>query len=188
MKLIVGLGNPGPEYAHTRHNAGFMAIDRLLARHAPAESPKSRFHSRVYDTPVAGQRCLLIQPMTFMNRSGLAVGEAARFYKLDPADLIILVDDINLPVGRIRLRADGGPGGHNGLIDIERALSSRDYPRLRIGVDAPGRARQTDYVLGRFAPDQADALDDSLNRAADAVETWLTDGIDLAMTRHNAPA
>jgi PTH1 family peptidyl-tRNA hydrolase len=189
MKLIVGLGNPGSEYVRTRHNAGFMGIERLAARHGlTADRPKAKFHGAVLEGPVAGERCILLEPMTYMNHSGLAVGEAVTFYKLDLRDIMILVDDLALPVGRIRLRADGSAGGHNGLGDVERALGGTAYPRLRIGIDAPAPAgiSQVDYVLGTFGPDQRAALDPALDRACDAVECWITRGIDEAMTRFNA--
>ncbi len=189
MKLIVGLGNPGPEYAKTRHNAGFMAVDRLAQRHGFA-GPKSKFHAGVLEGAIGVggdlHRVLLMQPTTYMNRSGLAVGEARAFYKLEPADILVLVDEAALPLGSIRLRASGSPGGHNGLKDLERALGTRDYPRLRIGIDPPpGRVPQADYVLGKFTADQLDALDPALTRACDAVETWLAEGIDAAMNRYN---
>lgn len=187
MKLIVGLGNPGAEYANTRHNAGFLVLERLAKRHHLTDSPiRSKFHSAILEGDIAGQRCLLMQPMTFMNRSGLAVGEAATFYKLDPSDLMIVVDDLALPCGRIRLRSDGSPGGHNGLTDIQRALGSAAYPRLRVGIDAPGRVPQKDYVLGRFSPDQWSALEPAIDHSCDAIECWLKLGIDQAMTRFNA--
>lgn len=188
MKLIVGLGNPGTQYARTRHNAGFMALERLARRHGLlAQAVKARFHAAVLDGPIAGNKCVLFEPQTFMNRSGRAVQEALAFYKLEPADLIVLVDDVALPTGRIRLRAAGSAGGHNGLADIERALSTADYPRLRIGIDAPPpRVAQSDYVLGRFSPDELDRLDPALNAACDAVEAWITDGIDKAMSIFNA--
>jgi PTH1 family peptidyl-tRNA hydrolase len=188
MKLIVGLGNPGPEYAKTRHNAGFMVVDRLATRHRLTDlgSAKSKFHSGVLEGPIAGERCILMQPMTYMNRSGLAVGEAVAFYKLDPAtDLLIVVDDIALDVGRIRLRPDGGAGGHNGLLDVERSLGTSVYPRLRIGIDPKGLAPQKDYVLGRFSPDQWAKLEPTLDVACDAIETWIKDGVSKAMTRYN---
>lgn len=185
MRLIVGLGNPGPEYVATRHNAGFMVVDRLARRHA-AGADRAMFHGLVMDGQVAGARCLLLKPMTYMNRSGQSVGEAVGFYKLDPAaDVLVVVDDVALPAGRIRLRAGGSAGGHNGLTDIERALGTREYPRLRIGIDSPGRVPQRDYVLGRFSPDQVKLLEPALDAACDAIECWITDGIDKAMTRYN---
>ncbi len=191
MKLIVGLGNPGPQYAGTRHNAGFMAIDALARRHGLA-GERAKFHALTLEgaIPAQGQlhRVALLKPITFMNRSGLAVNDARAFFKIEPKDILILVDDIALPTGQLRLRASGSPGGHNGLKDLEQALGTRDYPRLRIGIDRPpGRIAQVDYVLGRFTDEQHDALGPALVRACDAIETWLAEGIDLAMTKHNAP-
>ena len=185
MKLIVGLGNPGPEYEATRHNAGFMVVDRLARRHG-LTGPRMRFHAGVLEGPVAGHKCLLMQPTTYMNRSGLAVGEAAAFYKLAPADLLVVVDDVALPAGRIRLRGEGSAGGHNGLADIERALGTAAYPRLRIGIDPPGRVPQKDYVLGRFKPEQLLAIDTACDRACDCIESWIRDGIEKTMSLYNA--
>jgi peptidyl-tRNA hydrolase, PTH1 family len=185
MKIIVGLGNPGSEYVKTRHNAGFMAIERLAQRHG-VSGVKTNFHAGVLDGLVAGHRCLLVQPMTFMNRSGLTVAEAVNFYKLDLTDLLIIVDEAALDVGAIRLRATGSAGGHNGLRDIEDRLGTQDYPRLRIGVSSPTRASRKDFVLGRFSEEQLADLDPALNRACDAVECWLDDGIDKAMSLYNA--
>ncbi|MFA9479057.1 aminoacyl-tRNA hydrolase [Phycisphaerales bacterium AB-hyl4] len=186
MKLIVGLGNPGPEYVATRHNVGFMVVERLARRHRINDAPRAKFHSAVVEGPVADEKCLLMLPQTYMNRSGLAVADAMRFYKLDKPDLLVVVDDVALPVGRIRLRGEGSAGGHNGLTDIEKAVNGRDYPRLRIGIDPPGRARQRDYVLGRFSPDQLDRLDPAMDKACDAIECWIRDGLEKAMSLHNA--
>lgn len=187
MKLIVGLGNPGAEYEKTRHNAGFMVVDRLATRHG-LSGARMKFHSGVIEGRIAGQGCALLQPMTYMNRSGQAVAEAIGFFKLEPSDVMIVVDDVALPVGRIRLRADGSAGGHNGLADIQRALGGAAYPRLRVGIDAPGRVAQRDYVLGRFTAEQLDAVAPAIERACDAIECWLTDGIDKAMNLYNADA
>ena len=200
MKLIVGLGNPGPEYAKTRHNVGFMLVDRLATRHNLTRA-KHKFHSGILDDELfinsggtrengtgnsGGHRCILMQPMTYMNRSGLAVGEAVRFYKLDPEnDVLILVDDIALDCGTIRLRAGGSAGGHNGLTDIERALSTRDYPRLRIGVDAKGRVPQKDYVLGKFTAEQWNKVDPALDRGTKCIEMWLSEGLEKAASLFN---
>lgn len=185
MKLIVGLGNPGAEYEKTRHNVGFMVLDRLAQRHG-LTGPRSRFHAGVLEGQIAGQRCILMQPTTYMNRSGLAVGEAVRFYKLEPADLMVVVDDIALPCGKIRLRAEGSAGGHNGLSDIERSLGTRAYPRLRFGIDAPGRVPQKNYVLSKFSPDQLDVVEPAIFEACDAIESWLKVGIEKTMTAFNA--
>jgi len=185
MKLIVGLGNPGPEYAKTRHNAGFMAVERLANRHR-ITGVKHKFHAGVLEGRIADHKTLLMQPMTYMNRSGLSVGEAMAFYKLDPADLLVLVDEAALDLGAIRLRAAGSPGGHNGLADIQRVLATPAYPRLRIGVGPQGRAPRKDFVLARFTDDQLADLDPVLERCADAIECYLRHGIDKAMSLHNA--
>ncbi len=188
MKLIVGLGNPGPEYAKTRHNAGFMAVDRFVQRHT-LDGPRMKFHAGLWEGAcfVAGKghRVLVAQPTTYMNRSGLCVGEAAAFYKLTPADIMVVVDDLALEAGSIRVRSTGGAGGHNGLKDIQRALGTMHYPRLRIGIDSKGLANQVDYVLGRFTEDQLAAVQPALVRSCEAIECWLAEGIDKTMTRFN---
>ncbi|MEM9418477.1 MAG: aminoacyl-tRNA hydrolase [Planctomycetota bacterium] len=184
MKLIVGLGNPGPEYAKTRHNAGFMAIEKLANRHG-LMGAKHKFHAGVLEGRINMHKVMLMQPTTYMNRSGLAVGEAAAFYKLEPEDILILVDEIALDVGQIRLRASGSPGGHNGLKDLERALGTRDYPRLRLGIGPRTRAPQVDFVLGKFTDEQLDEMNFTLGKACDCIESWLEDGIELAMTKYN---
>jgi PTH1 family peptidyl-tRNA hydrolase len=190
MKIIAGLGNPGAGYDRTRHNAGFMAVDRLLARVAPAQHGKARFQSLTWETALPGAgKCLLMKPVTYMNLSGRAVSEALRFYKADPAeDLLVLVDDVALPVGSIRIRASGGAGGHNGLSDIQRHCGGEGYARLRIGVDPPGRIPQVDYVLGKFSPEQWDALQPALERAADATVKWAGEGVLAAMNEFNTRA
>ena len=186
MKIIVGLGNPGNEYTKTRHNAGFMVLDRFASRHG-LSNPKSKFHSAVLEGQILGERSALLQPMTFMNRSGLAVGETVRFYKTEPGEsLMIAVDDVALPAGQIRMRSTGGAGGHNGLADIERVLGTQAYPRLRIGIDPPGRVPQADYVLGRFTSQQLELLEPAIDRACDALECWINEGIDQAMTKYNS--
>lgn len=144
-----------------------------------------KFHAAFYDGQLLGQRCAMLKPMTYMNRSGTTVREAMQFYKLDPDDMLVIVDDVALPLGTIRLRASGSAGNHNGLLDIEGVLATRAYPRLRIGIDAPGRIPQKDYVLGRFTAEQLDVIDPTLNRAADCVESWLTTDIDQVMSRYN---
>jgi len=187
VKVVAGLGNPGAQYAMTRHNAGFMALDELLARHAPGQPPRSRFHAAVVEARLPGAGpCLLLKPMTFMNRSGLAVAEAVRFYKVRvETDLLVVVDDVALPTGAIRLREQGGAGGHKGLLDIERALGTSRWARLRVGIDSPGDTPQADYVLQRFSPQQRTLLEPALRRAADAVEVWAREGAAAAMNRFN---
>lgn len=187
MKLIVGLGNPGLQYERTRHNAGFMAVDRLAHLHAQGGVPKARFQSVCLEAQIGGEKCLLMKPTTYMNRSGGAVAEAVHFFKLVPAsDLLVLVDDVALPVGAIRLRADGSAGGHNGLADIERALGSNQYPRCRIGIGAkPPFMIQADWVLSRFTAEEQPDLDRSVQQAAMAAEHFVSRGIQSAMNAFN---
>ena len=192
MKLIVGLGNPTAEYARTRHNIGFMIVEALAERHG-ITGGKSKFHARVVEGTIADQRVMMMLPETYMNRSGLAVGEAASFYRLEPDEVMVVVDDTALPLGNIRLRGTGSCGGHNGLSDIERALGTDSYPRLRFGVGAPRtadgyRIPQKDFVLTRFTDEQHREIAPAVGAACDSLECWLRDGIDLAMTRFNTRA
>lgn len=189
MKLIVGLGNPGSEYAGTRHNVGFSVIDRLARRFAPDAAPKSKFAGLMTDAEIGGEKCILLKPTTFMNLSGRSVLEALQFFKLEASkDLLVIVDDLALPCGSIRLRPDGSSGGHNGLTDIGLKLGSNYWARLRIGIDLPGRIPQSDYVLGKFSPDQQPLVDASMTEAAQAAEVWATKGLQEAMNRFNTKA
>lgn len=189
MKLIVGLGNPGRQYDKTRHNAGYMVIDRLADKLARGATPKARFNSALIDAKSGGEAVLLMKPTTYMNRSGAAIAEAVRFYKLLPAtDVMVFVDDVAIPVGSLRLRPGGGAGGHNGLTDIEQALGTETYPRCRIGIGAtPSYMDQADWVLGRFTDEEWDVIGPAIQKAADAAEVFLTSGLDAAMNRFNAP-
>lgn len=189
MKLIVGLGNPGPQYEKTRHNAGFMVIDRLAKAHASGAAPKGQFQAACTEAVLGGERCVLLKPATFMNLSGQSVGQAIRFYKLVPAsDLLVIVDDLALEVGQVRLKPGGGTGGHNGLADLRRALGSDDYPRLRVGIGAkPAFMDQADYVLSRFREEEWPLLESSIDRAAKAAEAFASKGLDVAMNQFNAP-
>lgn len=187
MKLIVGLGNPGRGYERTRHNAGYVAVDRLIERHAPGAPVRGRFNSAVVEASVRGVQCLLMKPTTYMNRSGAAIAEAVNFYKLNTAsDLFVIVDDVALPSGTIRIRPGGGPGGHNGLEDIQRALGSESWPRCRIGIDAsPPYMDQADYVLGKFTDEQWALVEPTIVKSADAAEMFAERGIDAAMNQFN---
>ena len=186
MKLIVGLGNPGRAYDDTRHNVGFMVLDCLGRRYAPGAVARSKFQAAVLETTINDEKLVLLKPVTYMNRSGQSVADVVRFFKLDPAtDLLVLVDDIALSCGLIRLREGGGSGGHQGLADIERALATSDYARLRLGIDAPGQVPQRDYVLGRFRPDQLARLEPGLEEAVDAAACWAIHGAIEAMNRFN---
>ncbi|MEM7807276.1 MAG: aminoacyl-tRNA hydrolase [Planctomycetota bacterium] len=196
MKLLVGLGNPGREYAQTRHNVGFEAIDVLAERLAwtPAGDfdrlARQRFQSFTFegtlDTSTGSEKLLLMKPITFMNLSGRAVKEAMSFYKLTPTDVLVIVDELALPVGKLRLRKDGSPGGHNGLKDIQRALGTPEYARLRVGIDpAPPPVAGKDYVLGKFSPEQRIEIDNALPKAAACCVTWVEHGVTRAMNEFN---
>jgi len=189
VKLVVGLGNPGLEYRGTRHNVGFDVVDLLSSRHGSGgRLARSKFQGLLEEVPVGGERVLLLKPLTYMNRSGLSTAEAIRFHKLDPAaDLMVVVDDMAIPCGVIRLRGEGGAGGHQGLVDVERALGAAKYPRCRVGIDGPGEQSWSDYVLGRHRPEQRPLVEAGIALAADAVEAWATEGLPAAMNRFNRP-
>ena len=199
MKLIVGLGNPGREYNATRHNVGFEVLDRfarrlgLISKEPEFDrTARANFEGLTLDgtTTLSGgrqERVLLLKPMTFMNLSGRSVQAAKAFYQLENADLMIVLDDVALPCGKIRLRAAGSSGGHNGLRDIERALGTSAYPRLRVGIDPPPpRVPQRDYVLGRFSEEQRKCLGPAIDRAGEALLAWMEKGIEPAMSVFNA--
>ena len=188
MKLIVGLGNPGPEYDGTRHNVGFEVVDRLARRWGdPAASvAKNRFSGLVVEAMIRDEKVLLLKPLTFMNLSGKAVAEAIRFYKMSPTeDLMVVVDDTAVPCGSIRIKPGGGAGGHNGLTDVSRLLGTDEWPQLRVGIDKPGRIPLKNYVLGRFSPEQQPLVDGALDEATKAVACWASEGLDPAMNRFN---
>jgi PTH1 family peptidyl-tRNA hydrolase len=200
MKLVVGLGNPGREYVGTRHNVGWEAVDQVAARFgwigggpgAFETFAKAKFEGLTLDGTMSlhsggSEKVLLLKPLTYMNLSGRSVQAAMAFYQLSPADVMIVLDDVALPSGKIRIRAGGSSGGHNGLKDIERALGTSQYPRLRIGIDPPPpRVPQRDYVLGKFSAEQRKEIDSALNRAAGAVATWIEKGTAAAMNQFNA--
>jgi PTH1 family peptidyl-tRNA hydrolase len=189
VKLVVGLGNPGPRYVRTRHNVGFRVLDALAAR-AHAEPAAERFAGRYAECELAGERVGLLAPETFMNRSGEAVAQALSVLPVaDPArDLLVVFDDADLPVGRLRLRARGSSGGHNGLADVLERLASEAVPRLRFGIGRPALPRDTvDFVLEPFSADEEALLRQALPRAADAVACFVREGIGPAMNRFNGP-
>jgi PTH1 family peptidyl-tRNA hydrolase len=184
--LIVGLGNPGADYAQTRHNAGFLFAD-LLARRWRAEwSAGKKFQSRMAKVECEGRRVVICKPQTFMNLSGEAVGSLVGFYRLPAAKLIVAVDDADLPLGEIRLRPGGSSGGHHGLESIEQHLGSREFARLRIGIGRQDGEREiTGHVLGRMSPGELTVMGKILARAADQVECWLAHGLQKAMSQFN---
>ena len=192
MKLVVGLGNPERSYVGTRHNVGFEVVDQLANRLGWAKPgdfdrvAKTKFDGLAFDGVVGNEKLVLLKPLTYMNLSGKSVQAAMAFYQLAPQDIMVVLDDLALPVGRLRLRGSGSSGGHNGLKDIERALATNEYPRLRIGIDpAPPRVAGRDYVLGKFTPEQRVLLEPALGRACGAIVTWIDKGISAAMNQFN---
>ena len=184
--LVVGLGNPGTRYENTRHNVGFWAVDEL-ARRADVAVRKLRFHALTAEAVVGGQGVLLVKPTTFMNLSGQAVGEAARFYKLPPDHVLILSDDVDLPLGKLRIRKGGSAGGHNGLKNIIQHLGTDQFPRLKLGVGAKPHPDfdMADWVLGQLQGEDKKVMVQAVERAADAIECLLAEGIDRAMNKFN---
>jgi PTH1 family peptidyl-tRNA hydrolase len=182
--LIAGLGNPGAEYSGTRHNVGFRVADRLAESHR-IRLRRERQASLGHGT-IAGVAVLLVKPLTFMNLSGRVVGPLARRHLLSPARILVVYDELDLPLGRIRLRASGSAGGHNGIKSIIHALQSQEFPRIRIGVGRPPQGDAIDHVLSGFNRDELPIIEAAIPRAAEAVEAILSDGIEAAMNRFNA--
>lgn len=185
MYLIVGLGNPGREYEHTRHNAGFDAID-VLAGKLGADVKEKKHKGLCGKGMIAGEKVILLKPQTFMNLSGESVRAAADFYKIDAEHMIVLYDDIDLDVGKLRVRAKGSAGGHNGIKNIIAHMGTQEFPRVRIGVGAkPDRMDLADYVLERFSQVERPVMEDAFEEAAEAAIAVVEDGIDAAMNRFN---
>ena len=185
MYLIVGLGNPGREYEHTRHNAGFDAID-VLAGKLGADVKEKKHKGLCGKGMIAGEKVILLKPQTFMNLSGESVRAAADFYKIDAEHMIVLYDDIDLDVGKLRVRAKGSAGGHNGIKNIIAHMGTQEFPRVRIGVGAkPDRMDLADYVLRRFSQVERPVMEDAFEEAAEAAIAVVEDGIDAAMNRFN---
>ena len=184
-RLIVGLGNPGKDYEGTRHNVGYMAIDVLAKRHSiPVKARRNR--ARVGEGAIGDEKVILAKPLTFVNLSGEAVSGLVRRYRLNVEDVIVICDDVNLPVGRLRIRPIGSAGGHKGLKSIILSLGTQDFIRIRVGIGAPDRG-MVDYVLSRFTREERPIIKEAVNRAADAVEAILASGIEQAMNEFNAP-
>ena len=184
--LIVGLGNPGSRYEYTRHNVGFMVADELGEREdIPIQ--RLRYHALTNTAVIGGQGVLLMKPTTYMNLSGEAVGEAARFYKLDPGHVLVISDDVDLPLGKLRIRTGGSAGGHNGLKSIIQHLGSDQFPRLKVGVGGKPHPDHdmADWVLSKLRGEDLKVMEEAVGRAADAVECYLRDGPQKAMNRFN---
>jgi PTH1 family peptidyl-tRNA hydrolase len=184
-KLVVGLGNPGSKYEGTRHNVGFEVVDRL-ARGGSGAAFSAKFDGLLAEADIEFRRVLLLKPQTFMNLSGRSVRQAVQFYKIDLADVLVVCDDLSLPLGKLRLRRGGSDGGQKGLRDIAQQLGTEEYPRLRIGIGERGPIDAADFVLTRFRAAERPIIDDALILATQAVAVWVAQGLEPAMNRFNA--
>jgi PTH1 family peptidyl-tRNA hydrolase len=186
VKLIVGLGNPGRKYAETRHNIGFSVIAGLAGRHGQGRT-RSKFHAEYLDADIDGQRAVLLCPQTYMNRSGLSVREACDFFQVPTGDLLVICDDFNLPLAKLRFRSKGSAGGQKGLQDVIRCLGTDQFSRLRIGIGAPPEKWEiTDFVLSRFSADEAKWTDQAVSLAVTAVADWCREGTAYCMNQYNS--
>lgn len=189
MKIVVGLGNPGPRYETTRHNVGWLALDRLIDDWQ-ATGPKVENQAEVFRARVGSEDVLLVKPLTFMNLSGRAVGPLAKFFKCSPGDVIVLQDEVDLPPMTFKLKTGGGSGGHNGLKSLDEGLGGNGYHRVRIGVGHPRdfnpRMDTADWVLGQFSQEELDTLDPLLDKIKHAVELMIAGDVKAAMNRYNA--
>ncbi|MEX2169687.1 MAG: aminoacyl-tRNA hydrolase [Pirellulales bacterium] len=186
MKLVIGLGNPGRKYAFTRHNVGFDVIERLASRHG-AEPWRRKFDAEIAEALIGGERALLMRPQTLMNRSGQAVQAAVAFYKLPLEDLLVVCDDFNLPLGRLRIRTEGSSGGQKGLQNITQLLGTQEIARLRIGIGpVPTEWDAADFVLGKLTRAEQSAIAPLIDRSADAVRCCVERGVAAAMNEYNA--
>ncbi|MFT3785770.1 MAG: aminoacyl-tRNA hydrolase [Tepidisphaeraceae bacterium] len=199
MRLVIGLGNPGKEYDGTRHNVGFEVVDAIAEKLGwVGKGQFNRMAKTVFDglavdgmlnlmSKSGTEKVVLLKPMTYMNDSGRSVSSALNYFKLTPAEVIVIVDEMALPCGQIRLRPDGSDGGHNGLKSVQQMLGTNRYPRLRMGVDLPPPYMQgRDYVLGRFTAEQRPKIDSAVNKACGCVTTWIDEGVVKAMNVYNA--
>jgi PTH1 family peptidyl-tRNA hydrolase len=191
MKLICGLGNPGREYERNRHNIGFMVVEALLSR-ARAELNQEKFQAKVGQGSLGSERILFLEPQTYMNLSGRSLAEAARFYKVAVEDILVIHDELDLPFGRLQLKAGGGTGGHNGLKSSVQSLGADSFIRLRFGIGKPegpnAKERVAGYVLSNFDDGERRQLEEFIGRAADMAETWAREGLATAMNRFNRKA
>jgi peptidyl-tRNA hydrolase, PTH1 family len=185
MKLVVGIGNPGREYEATRHNVGFMVLDRLAEAHGIG-SWRQRFHAQATDGLINGERCLLLKPGTYVNESGRAVRAAVDWCRISVDDVIVVCDDMHLPVGRLRVRGKGSSGGHNGLASIAAHLDGEGWTRLRIGIGRVEAGRAKSHVLSRFGKGDASVMDEAMERSVSALELWLAFGLDRCQNEFNS--
>lgn len=184
MYVIAGLGNPGKKYENTRHNMGFITVDRLAEKH-DIRIDRLKFKSLVGEGRIAGRRVLLVKPQTYMNLSGEAIREVMRFYKLEPEKLIVIYDDIDIELGALRIRKFGSAGTHNGMRSVVYQLQSDRFPRVRIGIGSQKKGDLVNFVIGGFSKEEVPVLEDTVDRAVSAVECMLAEDVDIAMNRYN---
>lgn len=185
MYIIVGLGNPGRKYENTRHNLGFITIDRLASKH-DIKVDKIKFKALVGDGRIAGQKVLLVKPQTYMNLSGESVREVANFYKVEPDEIIVIYDDLDLPLGNLRIRKSGSAGTHNGMKSVVYQLKSDQFPRVRIGIGQNGDKDIIDFVIGGFRKEEVPILEDTVDKAVMAIEGMIGETVDIAMNKYNS--
>jgi PTH1 family peptidyl-tRNA hydrolase len=186
MKLVVGLGNPGRRYEGTRHNVGFIVVRQLAKAHAVG-TVKTRFQGETVEAQIAGQKALLLTPSTFMNLSGASVLAARDFYKVPQEEILVVCDDLNLPLAKLRARAAGSAGGQKGLEDIIRRLGTDEFSRLRIGIGTPPDGwAWPDFVLSKFSKEELPEMELAVARAIEAIQVWAREGIQACMNRYNA--
>lgn len=184
MKIIVGLGNPGKEYKNTRHNIGFMVLEEMASRY-PVEKQESKFDAIIGEIRINGEKILLVKPLTYMNLSGQSIQPLIRWHKLDLQDFMVIYDDMDLPLGTIRMRASGGSGGHKGIKSIIDRMATSEFARTRVGIGHPADREAAEWVLGRFGPEEKKQMEQTIKQAADAVERWINSGITEAMNAYN---
>lgn len=185
MYIIVGLGNPGRKYENTRHNLGFITIDRLASKH-DIKVDKIKFKALVGDGRIAGQKVLLVKPQTYMNLSGESVREVANFYKVEPDEIIVIYDDLDLPLGNLRIRKSGSAGTHNGMKSLVYQLKSDQFLRVRIGIGQNGDKDIIDFVIGGFRKEEVPILEDTVDKAVMAIESMIGETVDIAMNKYNS--
>jgi PTH1 family peptidyl-tRNA hydrolase len=189
VRLLVGLGNPGPQYRETRHNVGFWVADEIARRWGVSDNWRERFDALTVRGTTTGETALVAKPLTFMNLSGFAVSRLAQYFQIDPADTLVIVDEVALPLGRLRARREGSAGGHNGLKSIVEQLGTHAFPRLRLGVGRGDDRRDlADHVLSKFEPAERATIEAAVLRAADAAEMFVAEGIERVMNTFNAAA
>ena len=187
IKLIIGLGNPGTRYARSRHNVGFMAAEEFAHAHT-FDFKRKKFNAEIAEGAIDSTRVMVAKPQTFMNLSGEAVAKLFSFYKIAPQDLLVVFDDLDLPLGRLRLRGSGGAGGHHGMESIIARIGTSEFPRLRVGIGRPTPDTDIDHVLGNFESAEKKIIEETLARACQSIQVWLKDGIERAMNEFNQDA